>query len=176
MCEPTQIMMGLSIASSVSSFVGGQQQASSAADAQEDNLNAYYKQTAQKQKEINEAAASDAVERRKQGMIDRAESMVSAGESGALGFTSDRLISDSLMQQGTDITILENNRKNAIKQTNNENTSARANAQSRTNQAYSNAPGLIETGLQIGSDYYSGQQKIKTGTLNKINQTYPDYS
>ena len=54
MCEPTQIMMGLSIASSVSSFVGGQQQASAAADAQEDNLNAYYKQTAQKQKELQE--------------------------------------------------------------------------------------------------------------------------
>ncbi len=176
MCEPTSIMMGLSIASSVSSFMGGQQQASSVADAQDDNLNAYYKQTAQKQTEINEAAASDTLERRKQGMVDRAESVTAAGESGALGFTSDRLISDSLMQQGTDITFIENNRSNAVKQTNNENKSAQANAQSRTNDAYSNAPGLIDTGLQIGTDIYSSKQNVKTGTVNRINQTYPNYT
>ena len=97
------VMEGLAIAGAVSSFVGGNSQASRAADAAQANLEAQYEQTAEKQKQINEATALEAHERQKQVLIDRSESMAIACESGALGFSSDRLMADSFMQEGTDL-------------------------------------------------------------------------
>jgi len=157
MCD---VMTALSVASAVSSFAGGQSAARAQSDAAEDNLNAQYAQTAEKQKQINEQAALEIHEREKQGMIDRGESRTIAGESNALGFGSDRLLADSFMQQGTDIVSIENNRKNQIKQTNTENKSYKAGAQSTANTAYSNAPGLLGTGLQIGGDIYAYNDKV----------------
>jgi hypothetical protein len=170
------IMRGLSVASGVMSFVGGQQQASASADANSAGLEAFYAQTAEKQKEINEQAAVNQLERRKQGMIDRAEAVTAAGESGALGFTSNRLIADSLMQQGTDVSTIEMNRKNQIKQSDNENKSAYARATGATNQAYANAPGLIETGLQIGTDIYSTEANVERNTKATVGNKYPNYN
>ena len=170
------IMQGLSVATGVMGFVGGQQQASASADANAAGLEAFYAQTAEKQKEINEQAAVNSLERRKQGMIDRAEAVTAAGESGALGFTSNRLIADSLMQQGTDISTIEMNRKNQMKQTDNENKSAYARATGSTNQAYSNAPGLIETGLQIGTDIYGTDATIERNTKVATTSKYPNYN
>ena len=54
------------------------------------------------------------------------------------------------MQEGTDLMSIEQNRSNQMKQTDINNQSYRASAQSTANTAYNNAPGLIETGLQIG--------------------------
>ena len=159
------VMEGLAIAGAVSSFVGGNSQASRAADAAQANLEAQYEQTAEKQKQINESTALEAHERQKQGMIDRAESMTIAGESGALGFSSDRLMADSFMQEGTDLMSIEQNRSNQIKQTQLNNKSYRAQAQSTANTAYNNAPGLIETGLQIGGTIAKGYDDITTKTL-----------
>ena len=145
------VVEGLAIAGAVSSFVGGQSAASATSDAAQANLEAQYAQTAEKQKQINEQTALEASERQRQGLIDRAESMAIAGESGALGFSSDRLMADSFMQEGTDLMSIEQNRSNQMKQTDINNQSYRASAQSTANTAYSNAPGLIETGLQIGT-------------------------
>ena len=170
------IMRGLSVASGVMSFVGGQQQASASADANSAGLEAFYAQTAEKQKQINEQAAVNSLERRKQGMIDRAEAVTAAGESGALGFTSNRLIADSLMQQVTYISTIEMNRKNQLKQTDNENKSAYAKATGATNQAYASAPGLIETGLQIGTDIYGTEANIERNTKIATTSKYPNYN
>ena len=157
MCEPSQIMMGLSIAQGVSSFVGGQQQASSQSDAAIANYNAF-------QEQINEKYAIEEMERRKAGQQARAESVTAAGESGALGFTTDRLISDTFMQQGFDLMSIQNNRNNAIKQTNQENKSQHAKTQSAVNSAYSDAPGFIETGLQVGGNIYRDNVMINSRT------------
>ena len=54
------------------------------------------------------------------------------------------------MQEGTDLMSIEQNRSNQMKQTDIDNQSSRATAQSQANAAYNNAPGLIGTGLQIG--------------------------
>ena len=170
------IMRGLSVASGVMSFVGGQQQASASADANSAGLEQFYAQTAEKQKQINEQAAVNKLERRKQGMVDRAEAVTAAGESGALGFTSNRLIADSLMQQGTDVSTIEMNRKNQMKQTDNENKSAYARATGSTNQAYASAPGLIETGLQIGTDIYSTQANVERNTKATVGSKYSNYN
>ena len=81
------VMEGLAIAGALTSYAVGQAQASATSDAAQANLEAKYAQTAEKQKQINEQSALETNERQRQGMIDRAESMAVAGESGALGFS-----------------------------------------------------------------------------------------
>ena len=164
MCEPATIMMGLTIAQGVSSFIGGQQQASAQSDAAIDNYDAFKEQTKIKQTQINEEYTNKDFERRKEGQRARAEAMTAAGESGALGFTADRMIADTFMQQGFDLVAMQNNRNNEIKQTNAENKSAHANTQSKVNSAYSDAPGFIDTGLQVGGTIYRDQQMINRQT------------
>jgi len=170
------VMEGLAIAGALTSYAGGQAQASATSDAAQANLEAQYAQTAEKQKQINEQTALEASERQRQGLIDRAESMAIAGESGALGFSSDRLMADSFMQQGTDLMSIEQNRSNQMKQTDINNQSYRASAQSTANTAYSNAPGLIDTGLQIGGSVYGAQQATREKTLGPKIQNYPTYT
>ena len=173
MCD---IVTALSVAGAVSSFAGGQSAASAQSDAAQANLQAQYAQTAEKQKQINEQTALEASERQRQGMIDRAESKAIAGESGALGFSSDRLMADSFMQEGTDLMSIEQNRSNQMKQADINNQSARATAQSQSNTAYANAPGLIDTGLQIGGDLYSANETTRQKTVGPKIQNYPTYT
>ena len=173
MCD---VMTALAVGGAVTSFIGGQAAASATSDAAQANLEAQYAQTAEKQKQINEQSALETNERQRQGMIDRAESMAVAGESGALGFSSDRLMADSFMQQGTDLMSIEQNRSNQMKQTDINNQSYRASAQSTANTAYSNAPGLIDTGLQIGGSIYGAQQATREKTLGPKIQNYPTYT
>jgi len=173
MCD---VMTALAVTGAVTSFAGGQAQASATSDAAQANLEAQYAQTAEKQEEINEQASIAMTERRKQGMIDRAEAVTAAGESGALGFTSNRLIADSFFQQGTDVSSIEMNRKNSLKQTQRENDSAYASATGRTNQAYASAPGLIETGLQVGTDIYGTKSAVESGTKTAVRSQYSNYN
>ena len=156
------VMEGLAIFGAVTSLVGGQQQAQQVSTAAEENLEAQYEQTAVKQEQINESSALEMHERQKQGMIDRAEARAIAGESGALGFSSDRLMADSFMQQGTDIMSIERNRSNQAKQGDVNNKSYRAQAQSTANKAYNKAPSLIETGLQIGGTIAKYNKEVDT--------------
>jgi predicted PilT family ATPase len=156
------VMEGLAIFGAVTSLVGGQEQAYQTSQAAEENLEAQYEQTAVKQEQINESSALEMHERQKQGMIDRAEARAIAGESGALGFSSDRLMADSFMQQGTDIMSIERNRSNQAKQGDVNNKSYRAQAQSTANTAYNNAPSLIETGLQIGGTIAKYNKEVDT--------------
>ena len=165
MCD---VMTALAVTGAVTSFAGGQAQASATSDAAKANLESQYAQTAEKQKQINEQTALEASERQRQGLIDRAESMAIAGESGALGFSSDRLMADSFMQEGTDLMSIEQNRSNQMKQTDINNQSHRATAQSTANTAYSNAPGLLETGLQIGGSVAKYNQKVDTATEDYV--------
>lgn len=176
MFTASNIMMGLSIASGAANFLGGQQQAQASADANAAGLEEFYEQTAKKQEEINEQASISMYERRKQGMQDRAEAITAAGESGALGFTSDRLMADSFFQQGTDVSTIEMNRKNQLIQTDNENKSAYARATGQTNQAYASAPGLVETGLQIGTDIYGAKTAVERNTKVAVGNKYQNYN
>ena len=164
MCD---IVTALSVASAASTFMGGQSAASAQSDAAQANLEAQYAQTKEKQKQINEQSALEGSERQKQGLIDRAESMAIAGESGALGFSSDRLMADSFMQEGTDLMSIEQNRANQMKQANINNQSYRASAQSSANSAYANAPSLVGTGLQIGGDIAAYNDKVNKASKGK---------
>ena len=80
------------------------------------------------------------------------------------------------MQEGTDLMSIEQNRSNQMKQTDINNQSYRASAQSTANTAYSNATGLIDTGLQIGGSIYGAQQATREKTLGPKIQNYPTYT
>jgi len=158
------VLEGLAIAGGLSSYMGGQSAAKANADAQEANLKNRYKQTSEKMNQVNERMAIETAERYKQGLIDRAEAKAIANESGALGFNTDRLMADSLMQQGTDIMSIEKNRSNEMKQAQWDNQSYYAAAQSSVNSGYNNAPGFLETGLSVGTEIYKAHELEKLQT------------
>lgn len=166
MCDWT---LALSIASAGMQYISGQQQAAATADAMRQQTQIMYDQAAEKEKQINQQAANTEAERNKQGMIERAEMKTIAGESGAIGFSSDRLLKDSFMQQGTDLMSIEANRANQIKQVELEKRGFQAKGNATTAEAYAKAPSLVGTGLQIGADYAS--YKSKTGKYSTAKTT-----
>lgn len=157
MCDWT---LALSIASAGMQYVSGQQMAAATAESMAQQTQLMYDQAAEKEKQINSQAANTEAERNKQGMIERAQMKTIAGESGALGFSADRLLKDSFMQQGTDLMSIEANRTNQIKQTELEKQGAMMKGQAATTDAYNKAPSIIGTGLQIGADVASYRSKI----------------
>jgi hypothetical protein len=153
MCDPVSIGLAISVVSAGASYVQGQQQLEASAEAANDATELSYAQNAERQEQINDQSALDKSERTKQGMLERAKVATIAGESGALGLSSDRLIADSFMQEGTDIASLEKNRMNGQSQTNWANRQAESSAKSEINRAEAAAPSLLQTGLQIGGEY-----------------------
>jgi hypothetical protein len=154
-------MTAIAVVSAGATYLGGQQQAKNAATSANNQAQIQYAQINEKQGQINDQSALDQSERNKQGLLERAKMATIAGESGALGISSDRLLGDSYMQEGTDMASLEKNRQNAIKQTGWEGKQAEGQANATSANAYSKAPTLLGTGLQIGSDIYTGTQKAK---------------
>lgn len=148
-------MAGLSIGSTLMSANAANQQASMAQQAAANDYSYQMELMRLQQEQINKASANDAGERAKQGMIERGTMMVAAGESGALGLSSDRVLSDSLFQEGTDIASIEANRQSRLQGTSAEANSIRAKTQSAINQAESKKPTLLGTGLQIAGDIYN---------------------
>lgn len=164
MCDWT---LALSIASAGMQYVSGQQQAAATAESMKQQTELMYQQAAEKEKQINQQAANSEAERQKQGMIERAQMKTTAGESGALGFSADRLLKDSFMQQGTDLMSLEANRANQIKQTELEKRGAQAKGQANAQDAYNKAPTIMGTGLQIAGDVAKYNKSIKDKTASK---------
>ena len=161
MCEPTTIMMAISAVSAGVSYIGGQQQADNAQTASNNAAQLEYQQINEKQQQINQQSALDQSERNKQGLLEQAKISTIAGESGALGISSDRLMLDSFMQEGTDMASLEKNRVNAIKQTGWEGKQAQGSAGVRNASIAGSRPNLIGTGLQIAGEAYIGNEKAK---------------
>lgn len=164
MCDP---MTAIAVVSAGVQYLGGQQQAKNAAIANNNAAQLQYQQINEKQGQINDQSAVDQSERNKQGLLERAKMFSIAGESGALGISSDRILGDSFMQEGTDMASLEKNRQNSIKQTGWEGKQAEGQANANNTKAYANAPSLIGTGLQIGADVYTGTQKAKAAAKAK---------
>lgn len=164
MCDWT---LALSIASAGMQYIGGQQAAANQAEAIAQQTAVMQQQAGEKEKQINDQAANTEAERQKQGMIERAQMKTIAGESGSLGFSSDRLLKDSFMQQGTDLMSIEANRTNQIKQTELEKQGINAKGTTATSEAYAKAPTLLGTGLQIAGDVASYKNKIGKYTTAK---------
>lgn len=166
MCDPlSAIAAGLGIVN----YMGGQASAKATHKAQSQAAQLNYSLLNEKQLQTNQKTSLEQSERIKQGMLERATIATIAGESGALGLSSDRLITDSFMQEGTDIASMEKNRLNEVRSLNMKKTEQEITSQGKTTEAYNSAPSLVGTGLQIGSDIYSGSQRAKDRAKQKTN-------
>lgn len=164
MCDPLSI--ALSVGSAFMSYKGQNDQAQAQMDAAAQTELYSREQIKEQQSQINQQNTLEQSERLKQGLIERAQIATIAGESGALGFSSDRLIGDSYMQQGTDIASMETNRINNIKQTQMAGKQASLQTRNANRSAKASQGNLLATGLQIGGDLY----KIKQSTTTKSKQ------
>ena len=129
-----------------------------------DNAVLQNQQLQEQREQIGKQSANDMTERARQAQIEQGRLRVITGESGALGFTQDRLLMDSEFQEGTDIATIEANRTAALKQTDltalsnyNQNVSA-------VNQARNKAPTLLGTGLQIGGSLGNSYMGYRAAT------------
>ena len=155
MCEPT---MGLAIASALvqhsATNSAAQSQMDSASQSQQIAMNQY----AEQQKQINQQSQLEQSERLQSGMVEQAKIKAIAGESGAIGFNTDRLVGESIMNQSADIASMETNRANTIKQSEWNKAAASQGAKNSMTQAKNNSSSVLATGLQIGSSvntYYN---------------------
>lgn len=165
MCDP--IAIALSVGSSLLQYSQQNAMVKAQNDATEQSYRMMLEQTKEQQKQINQASQVEQSERLKQGMIERAQIATIAGESGALGFSSDRLIGDSFMQQAIDIGSMETNRANAIKQSQTEAKAAQVRSKSTINSNMSQAGSLLGTGLQIAGDGYKVYKAASTKAKSK---------
>jgi hypothetical protein len=163
MCDP----LILTAAVSAVQYIGGKAAAEAQYDATEKQTLLQYQQIGEKQGQINDQSALEQSERIKHGMVERGKIATIAGESGALGLSSDRLLADSFMQEGTDISSLEKNRQNAIAQTGWESKQAQARGQSANAETASREPSIIGTGLQIGADVWTANNRAKAKAKQK---------
>lgn len=168
MCGP--LLTVLSVGSSLLQHSQQNKMVEAQNQATEQQYAMMLEQTKEQQRQTNQASQVEQSERLKQGMIERAQISTIAGESGALGFSTDRLIGDSFMQQSVDIGSMETNRANAIKQSQTEAKSNQQRGKSQINSNMSQAGSLLNTGLQIAGDVYKiykaspPKAKAKTGT------------
>lgn len=158
MCSP---ILAVSAGLGIVNYIGGQRTARATANAQNAALLNTYSALTDKQVQTNQSAALEESDRLKQGMIERAKIATISGESGALGLSSDRLLDNSFMQEGSDISTLEKNRINDINGVNYKMSQSNLDTQSKINTASNAAPTLIGTGLQIGGEYYKGTTGAK---------------
>jgi len=164
MCDPiSAISAGLGIAN----YMGGQASAKATYKAQAQATQLNYSLLGDKQLQTNQKTSLEQSERIKQGMLERAKIATIAGESGALGLSSDRLLHDSFMQEGTDIATMEKNRLNEVRSFDMKKVEQQITSQGKVTEAYNSAPSLVGTGLQIGSDIYSGTQRAKQRSKQK---------
>jgi len=157
-CNPLLITAGIS----AMQYIGGKANAENQYEATAKQTELGYEQNAVKQEQVNDKYALEQSERIKQGMLERAKIATISGESGALGLSADRLVSDSFMQEGTDRSSLEKSRQNEIAQTLMDGRMYQARGESSNAQTASREPTLIGTGLQIGSDVWTTSNKAKT--------------
>lgn len=167
MCD---ILTAASAFLTVSKAVGANQAAQNSMNAAAETQAITNAQIQEEERQINQRSALEQSERNKMGMLERAEIKAIAGESGAIGFNTDRLVGDSYMQEGIDIGSLEMNRSNAIKQAEMKKTQAGVKANNAFISAEASSMSLLDTGLQIGAGIYSAKKasskstKQKTGT------------
>lgn len=171
MCEPATILAVAAATSAVAatggavaSYMQGQNQIEAAQRAAYDNAVLQNQQLQEQRDQISKQSANDITERARQAQIEQGRLRVITGESGALGFTQDRLLQDSEFQEGTDIATIEANRTSALKQTDFSALSNYNQNVSSINQARNRAPTLLGTGLQIGGTLGSSYMGYRAAT------------
>lgn len=150
MCiDPATATMMLTIASSALAYVGQNQQAQAQMDSIAADDQSQQAALIEQQRQINSQAADKMNERAKQAKIEQGRLRTIQGESGLSGNSQDRVLGESLFNEGTDIASIEGNREASIKQSRMQAQATRSS--SRNSLASVNQPSLIGTGLQIGT-------------------------
>ncbi len=166
MCDPL-VGLALTVGSSLMQYGQANKQAQASMDAGAETRRLLNEQIAEQQRQINQQNQLDKSERTKSGLIERARIQAIAGESGALGFNTDRLVGESYMQQSGDIASMETKRANAIRQTEMDKKAGTVRYSNTVNSAKASAGNLLTSGLQIGGDIYSYKSKTTAKTKAK---------
>lgn len=158
MCEPTTIMVGLSIASAAVSVYSQQQ----TAKAQTASIK---QQQEHEREEAYQSAEEQLGQRIRQQREARARARVAAGESGALGASFAAMINQSLMDQDMDAALVA--KQSAFTQ---------RGIDDRANTALAGirSPSALEAGLQIataGMQGYNAGLSIKSKMPSGTNLT-----
>lgn len=164
--DPATIGLMLSVFSTATSYIAGQDQADAANKAAWDNYNAQKATMDQQALEIAQDANNQESERSIQAKIEQAKIRTIAGEAGVAGNSVDAQLKDSTFQESRDIASIETNKANALKQNRNELNGSYSRAKGQANEAESKRPSLLGAGLQIGTaaNTYNERTALPTKT------------
>lgn len=174
MCDPVSMAMG---ALSVMSTMAQASAANQAADAQSEAAQMQYRENIkaleEQQQQINQQAADQQSIRALEAMKERGRLNATSGEMGVTGNSIDKALQESLFNEGTDISMIEANRKNGVIQNNRNMSAAGVQYQSAVNTANSWRPSALATGLQIGTGVVGAYNMYETREANKKASTAP---
>lgn len=160
MCNPAiavAIISAVATAASTAMSISAQNdQAEASADAAKNAAAADYQQQVEQQSQVDQQSAIEKSERARQAMIERASLRTAQGESGLAGISPLREMNAIDMKQTYDMSIMDANRNNKIKQIETEKNSTYVNAQGRVNTANASKVSPLMAGLQIGMSGTSG--------------------
>lgn len=139
--------LAIGIGKTVFGYIGQRQQAKQAEAAYLQDYNNKVATQQLQADQLNAQASEEMTQRARQARIERSRLRVAAGESGVGGLATERLINNASFQEGYDVSRIEANRQNKIKQNNLETKSIHARAQSNLNSI--SRPSLLGTALQI---------------------------
>ncbi len=146
MCEPTTIMLAISLASGVASAIGTRRTA-------KNQMEALAEQRDAQNEEIAGKAGREMGERVKQGRAEQARLRVAGGEAGIDGQSFAANMMDVAFQQDFDLAAIEKDAEYAQRA---------SGARYKSGLAGVKNPGVLESGLQIAkagaSGYASGLQ------------------
>lgn len=151
MCEPTTMMLGLSIASAGFQYISASQQADAMRSSQEASYNAQMQQMQLQRQQINEQASDQMSARAMQAQAAESRLRASAGESGLSGVSEDRNEAEVKFNESQDIATIDKNRRAQIAQAGANASGIQAQTQSAINSV--RQPSLIGAGLQVAGTY-----------------------
>lgn len=168
MCEPSTLMMmslALTGVSSISSFMGQQEDAKNQQAAIDNNYQAQLADLAARQSELDGTALEEKSDVAREALVRKGQLRVATGEAGVSGLVVDSLLNDVQTQAGRSVSRIEENRVRASSQNDRSKQSAHSSAQSQTNAARGpSAASLIgdlgSAGLQIHSQYSTPTKKV----------------
>lgn len=174
MCEPTSIAMAVI---AIGSAVMQAKAANDAADAQSKSAQRQYTDNMaaleEQQTQINQQAADQQSARALEAMKERGRLNATAGEMGVTGNSVDKALQESLFNEGTDISMIEANRRNGIVQNTRSMSSAGVQLGSNINQANSGRISGVVTGLQIGTAVVGAYSNYENKQAAKDKSTAP---
>lgn len=159
MCDPLSIglsMAGLQMISTGMEISQQNAQAEAGAEAANQAAAYDYQLANLQEQQINEQAALDKFERKRQAIRERSKIAVAAGEGGVGGVSPMRQLANALLQASYDTSIIETSRQNQIMQAEATKQGTYAQAQSRINQYKSMVTSPFMSVLKIGSSGVAG--------------------